>query len=144
MKRFISFLVLFSIAVCLLSCSYRGSYEDGYAAGYTDGYSDAESEMRYLAEEEFSDGYDIGRDDGYDIGYDDGESEMIASLEYEIGSLAWDIADLYGIHPAEAVEILTNYADVPEEVDEEELLNSIQAIYHYYYSSKVIFYEMMD
>ena len=61
MKRFISVLVIFSFAICLLSCSHKGSYEDGYA----DGYSDAESEMQYLMEEEFLDGYDIGYDDGY-------------------------------------------------------------------------------
>lgn len=137
MKRFISFLVLFSIAVCLLSCS-KETYEDGYA----NGYSDAESEMLYRMEEELLDGYDIGYEDGYYEGIADAQHDIANRMEDDLWDIGWDIKTEYGIHPGEAIEILANYADVPDEVDETELLNAIQAIYHYYYDSQEIIHEI--
>lgn len=136
MNRFISVLVIFSFAICLLSCSYRGTYDDGYA----DGYSNAESEMQYLMEEEFLDGYDIG----YDDGIAEAQHDIAFLVEDDLWSIACDIEAEYGLHPEEAVQILSNYADVPDEVDEAELQAAILAIYHYYYDSNEIINDIED
>ena len=111
MKRFISVLVFFSFAICLLSCNHKGTYEDGYA----DGYSDAESVMQYLIEEEFLDGCDIGYSDGYDAGYDDGYDDgynrvydaIMDATDYARKQTGWSVYEAWnnisiyndGVHP---------------------------------------------
>lgn len=138
MKRFFATLVIFALSICLLSCSQNRTYEDGYA----DGYSDAESEMLYRMEEELLDEYDIGYEDGYYEGIADAQHDIANRMEDELWDIGWDIKTEYGIHPGEAIEILANYAYVPDEVGETELLNAIQAIYHYYYDSQEIIREI--
>ena len=141
MKRFFAVIVLFALSICLLSCNYRGTYEDGYADGYSDGYSDAESEMQYLIEEEFLDGYDIGRDDGYDIGYDDGYWEA----EYEYNDYGWleDEAVHYARkysewHPEEAMWVIESYQNKEpfwqdgSPPSHEEYLDAIESLIRFY------------
>ena len=116
MKRFIATLVLFALSICLLSCSQKRTYEDGYEDGYSDGLFE-------------------GQIKGYSEGVAEAQRDIALFVEDDLWSIAWDIEDKYGIHPEEAVQILSNYADVPDEVDEAELHNAILAIYHYYYDS---------
>ena len=87
-----------------------------------------------------ADTYDSGYEDGYYEGYNDGYYDgiakaqtYIASLaEEDLSSLCRDIEKEYGVSPYEAVEILSNYADVPDEVSDESLHNAILAVYNYY------------
>lgn len=116
MKRFIATLVLFALSICLLSCSQTRTYEDGYEDGYSDGLFE-------------------GQVNGYSEGISEAQHDIAFRVEDELWSLAWDIEDKYGIHPEEAVQILSNYVDVPDEVDEAKLHTAILAIYHYYYDS---------
>ena len=125
MKRLIAVLVLFALSICLLSCSYRGTYDDGYSEGYADGFFE-------------------GQINGYDEGIAEAQHDIAIRAEDDLWSLAWDIEDKYGIHPEEAVQILSNYADVPDEVDEAELHNAILAIYRYYYDSCEIVNDIED
>ena len=112
--------IVLLIAVMLAMCSLSGCRIEGYNHGYDDGYDD-------------------GYESGYDIGYEEGVTRAQRYISFvlddDLDSLAYDIEDTYGIHPEEAVQILSNYADVPDEVTEEELLNAIWAIYRYYHDS---------
>ena len=119
MKRVISILASIVLVMC---CLYGCRIED-YDAGYADGYTD-------------------GRDAGYDYAYAKGIEEAQRFLDIVVDEdlffLCKDIEDQYGLHPEDALLILSNYADVPDEVTEEELTNAIWAIYHYYYKSNEI------
>ena len=93
----------------------------------------------------FDNGYYEGFDDGYCVGFDDGYSDGIAEAQCDIASyvddfssLSWDILEEYGMNPYEAVEILSNYADVPDEVNKEDVNIAIWAIYSYYIGSEEI------
>lgn len=116
MKRFITFLASFAIVICSLSSCRI----EGYDTGYDDGYDD---------------GYDIGFDYGYAKGIAEAQQFLAFIVDDDLRCLGRDLEDQYGIHPEEAVQILSNYADVPDEVSEEELHNAIWAIYRYYYRS---------
>ena len=115
MKKFFSIFAVL-IIFCFLPSCYAKTYDDGYAEGYEYGY-----------------------DEGYYVGYYDGAIDaqrMIASrVEDDLRSLGREIKDEYGMHPGNAVEVLSNYADVPDEVTEEELHQAIWAIYRYYYKT---------
>ena len=129
MKRFITIAASFVLVICLLSCSYKGTYDDGH-----------------------EDGFDYGFDCGWYKGYDEGYSEGLAEAQHdiairvddEIWSLAWDIEDEYGLFPEDALQILTNYADVPDEVTREEVNNAIWAIRRYYFASNEIINDIED
>ena len=86
--------------------------------------------------------YDSGYEEGYENGFYDGIAEaqhdIAFYVEDDLSSLGWDIEDEYGIHPEKAVQILSNYADVPDEVDEDELNDAIWAIYRYYHDSQEV------
>lgn len=140
MKQYTALFIAFSFLLCSLTACTGKSYEDGY----TDGYSEAKAEMDFLLEEEFLDGYDFGYEDGYHEGIDRAQSSIESQLDDELWSLAHDIEDKYGIHPEEAVQILSMYADVPEEVTEEDLIAAIWAIYRYYYASNEAVGEIDD
>lgn len=116
MKRFIAILASFALTICLSSCSFRGSYDDGYEDGYDDGYY-------------------AGFDYGYYEGIAEAQHDIASYVDDDLSSLGWDIEEEYGLHPEDALQILSNYADVPDEVTEEELNNAIWAIYRYYYKS---------
>lgn len=116
MKRFITIIT----SVALVMCSLSSCRIEGYDAGYDDGY-------------------EVGREAGFDYGYTKGVEEaqkfLAFAVDDDLNSLGWNIEDKYGMNPYEAVEILTNYADNPDEATEEELHNAILAIYRYYYGS---------
>lgn len=119
MKRFITIIA----SIALVMCSLSSCRIEGYGTGYDDGYED-------------------GREAGFDYGYTKGIEEAQQFLTFvvddDLSSVERDIEDKYGIHPYEAVEILTNYADVPDQVSKEELRNAIWAIYRYYYRSNEV------
>lgn len=140
MKRFISILVFLSFAICLLSCSYKGTYEDGYADGYSDGYSDGKFDMQSVADDNILAGYDTG----YFDGITEAQHDIAIRVEDELWSLAWDIEDEYGLLPEDALQILFNYADAPDDADEDEVTEAIWAIRRYYYASNEIINDIED
>lgn len=95
-----------------------------------------------------NDPYYEGYSDGYDEGYYDGigiTQESIESLiESDLWFLSHDIEDEYGLHPEDALNVLTNYIDVPDEVDELELVNAIYAIRRYYHKSNEVINNIED
>ena len=120
MKRFISLSISIALSMSLLSCSYIGTYDDGYADGYDDGYYE-------------------GSSSGYYEGIEKAKQYISVVLDDELSSVAWAIEKEYGMHPEDALLILSNYADVPDEVTEEELNKAIWVMYRYYYeANKVI------
>ena len=125
MKRIISILAFLSFAICLLSCSYKGTYDDGYEEGYEDG--------EYM-----------GYEEGYYAGIAEAQQYIAFVVDDDLWCLGRSIEKECGIHPEEAVQILSNYADVPDEVTEEELYAAIWAIYQYYYDSYEIINSIED
>jgi hypothetical protein len=125
MKRFIAILVLLSVTICLCSCDYRGIYDEAYEDGYEDGHY-------------------AGQCDGYYDGIERAKEYIAFVVDDDLSSLAWDIEAEYGLHPEDALQILSNYADVPDEVDEEELKDAIWAIYRYYYDSHKVINDIED
>lgn len=113
MKRFMAILASAALFICSLSCSYRGTYDDGYEDGYSDGHYE-------------------GLCDGYEKGIERAKERIASRVEDDIWDMERDIENEHGINPWEAVEVLSNYADVPDEVTEEELHKAIWAIYSYY------------
>lgn len=113
MKKFTSVLAVLAVLIIfyLTSCG-EGTYEDGYKVGYGNGYGE-----------------------GYYEGIAEAQSSIAFYVEDELIALKRDIEDEYGMHPGEAVEVLTNYADVPDEVTEEDLKKAIWSLYRYYYDS---------
>ena len=83
--------------------------------------------------------YESGYEAGYNAGYSEAMQKAPGRIESRVDDDIWDlcheIEDKYGIHPEEAAMILSNYADVPAEVTEEELSKALWAIYRYYYGS---------
>ena len=113
-----AFAIAFCICLCMVlsACKaeqrdYVSDYDDEYYNGYEDGYSEAMQEAP-------------GRID--------------SRVEFDIWDLCDEIEDEYGIHPEDAANILSIYADVPDEVTEEELYTAIWAIYRYYHGSSKI------
>ena len=92
--------------------------------------------------------YDSGYETGYNDGYSDAMQKAPVRIESRVDDDIWDlcheIEEEYGIHPDEAAMILSNYADVPDEVTEEELNKAIWAIYRYYYESREIMNAIED
>ena len=152
MKRIISFIAIFSLLVSMSACGTNGYYENGYAAGYDDGYSEAKWEMTIELEDGLDSGYDTGRDEGYSYGYDDGycdgfedgENELSGSLDWELSKVRKAANSIFGLSPYEAVQILTNYADDPAEVSEDDLVAAIGAISYYYEYSNSAIYDLIE
>lgn len=115
MKKFIAILLTLALLCSLPACELRG-YDEGYEEGYNDGRFD-------------------GRCDGYADGIEEAQSFLAFIIEDDLSMLGWEIEETYGVHPEDALLILSNYADVPDEVTEEELHAAIWAIYRYYYKS---------
>ena len=116
--------IIFSLSSCGKSTYAREQeakkeaiYESGYEAGYNDGYFDAMLEAPERIE---------------------------CYVDDDIQDLCFEIKHKYGIYPEEAAMILSNYADVPDEVTEEELSKAIWAIYSYYFESYEIMNEIED
>lgn len=125
MKKFIAILTSFAFVVCSLSgCRIEG-YHDGYDKGYDDGY-------------------EAGCDYGYSKGIADAQRYIAFVVDDDLSSLARDIKKAYGLHPEDALLILSNYADVPDEVTEEELNKAIWALYRYYYDSTEVINSIED
>ena len=121
MKRLIAILA----AIFLVMCSLSSCRVEGYDTGYDDGY-------------------DAGYDYGYTKGIEEAQQFLEIVVDDDLSSLGWDIEDQYGLHPEDALMILSNYADVPDEVDEEDLNAAIWAIYRYYYESNKIINSIED
>lgn len=119
MKKLIAALAILVSVLCVLSSCRIENYDDGYAEGYDDGYFE-----------------------GFDFGYYEGIAEAQSFIEFvvddDLSALARNIESEYGLHPEDALQILSNYADVPDEVDETELNQAIWAIYSYYHKSQEI------
>lgn len=113
MKRFIAIIAIFAVSLCLYSCDYSSFYDEGYEDGYQDGHFDGE----YY---------------GYYEGIERAKEYIAFVVDEDLSSIAYDIEDQYGLHPEEALQILSNYADVPDEVDIEKVDDAIWAIYCYY------------
>ena len=116
MKKLAVILSALILVLCLSACNIE-TYEDGYADGYTDGYYEGVAEALH------------------DIAF---------YVEDDLWSLACDIEDEYGMSPEDAIIILSNYADVPDEVTEEELNKAIWVLYRYYYKSHEIINDIED
>ena len=119
MKRL--FVIIASIV--LIMCSLSSCKIEGYGSGYDDGYLD---------------GRETGLDYGYTKGIEEAQRFLAFAVDDDLSDLGRDIEDEYGIHPAEAVELLTNYADNSAEATKEELNNAIWAIYRYYYGLREV------
>lgn len=111
--------IIAMIALLMVSCSLSSCFATDYDYGYEDGYDEG-----YYA--------------GYSEGGEDAQRWIASRVEDDLWSLDWDIEEEYGVNPWEAVEILSNYADVPDEVTEEELHQAIWAIYRYYHKSNEV------
>ena len=98
------------------------------------------------AEERHSDDYYEGYDEGYSQGYFDGIDAAKQQVEElvidDLYDLCHQIEDEWGIDPEEAARLLSNYADVPDEVDESDVPNAIWAIYSYFHDSWDIVYRI--
>ena len=95
-------------------------------------------------DDSYYEGYEEGYDDGYVEGIEKAQQFLAVVVDDDLSSLAWDIEDEYGLHPEDALQILSNYADCSGEVSEEELNNAIWAIYRYYYKSQEVINEIED
>lgn len=92
-------------------------------------------------DEWYNDGYNWGHEEGLSDGYIDGYNEAMSEapvkfkdhLYYEIWDLECDISSECGIHPEEALVVLSDYLD-GEPVSNAELNSAIDAISQYYYS----------
>ena len=121
MKRLIAILA----AIVLVMCSLSSCRIEGYDKGHDDGY-------------------DAGYDYGYTKGIEEAQQFLAIVVDDDLSSLGWDIEDQYGLHPEDALMILSNYADVPDEVDKEDLNAAIWAIYRYYHESNKIINSIDD
>lgn len=121
MKR--SFQVVLCLCLCVVLLSSCGFTQDDL-------------------DEEWEDGYEYGYESGYADGYDDAMQKVPAKIEdrveFDIEDLCYAIKKKYGIHPEDAANKLSIYADVPDEVTEEELIKAIWAIYMYYHGASDI------
>ena len=99
-------------------------------------------------DDEWEDGCEYGYESGYADGYDDAMQKVPAKIEdrveFDIEDLCYEIKKKYGIHPEDAANILSIYADVPDEVTEEELIKAIWAIYKYYHGASDIINGISD
>ena len=133
MKKLIAVIAVIAMALCSLSACELKPYEDDYDEGYSYGWEA---------------GYDAGWVAGYDEGYYEGiaeaQNDIAFYVEDDLWSLAHDIEDEYGMYPEDAVWVLFNYTDVPDEVTEEELINAIWAIRAYYYNSQEVINSIED
>ena len=121
MKKLIMVLALFSLILCSLS----GCRIEGYDTGYDDGYY-------------------AGYDDGYAKGIEKAQKFLAFVVDDDLSSIAWDIKDEYGMFPEDALNVLTNYIDVPDEVDEQDLVDAIYAVRSYYYRSNKVINDIED
>ena len=119
MKKYIAMIAVISLALFSLSACELEPYEDDYDEGY-------------------SDGWEAGFDEGYCEGIAEAQHDIAFYVEDDLSSLAWDIKDEYGMLPEDAVWVLFNYTDVPDEVTEEELHKAILAIRRYYFASQEV------
>lgn len=110
MKKLPAMIAVFVLACSMAACS-RDAYAEGYNAGYEDGYHAALSEAP-------------GKIDFY--------------VEEDMWVLEHDIEDEWGLHPEEAIQILSNHADDPGAISEDDLCAAIWAIRKYYYGSRDI------
>ena len=129
MKKFFTILAVIFVLVCCLSSCGKSNYA---------------REQEAKRESIYESGYETGYDDGYSEAMQKAPAEIESRVDDDIWDLCHEIEDEYGIHPEEAAMILSNYADVPDEVTEEELNNAIWAIYRYYYESREIMNAIED
>lgn len=139
-KGIATLLVMLILSTVFSSCSSQSAYDEGYAAGYDDGYSDGEFDMQLEVEDSILAGYDTG----YHDGIAEAQHDIAVRVEDDLHSLAWDIEDEFGMFPDDALQILSNYVDVPDEVDGDDLSMAIIAIYKYYYDSNEIINNIDD
>ena len=125
------FLLLFGIPVLLISVQVYLNISSGHK-------NDTKKSRTYDS------GYEEGYENGYYAAISEAPEKIGCYVEEDIGELCYDIENIYGIDPEEAAMILSNFADVPDEVTEDELNKAIWAIYRYYYDSCKIINEIED
>ena len=119
MKRVITIIVSITLVMCCMSSCRI----EGYDSGYDDGYAD---------------GREAGFEYGYTKGIEEAQRFLAFAVDDDLIDLKLNIRKEYGLHPEDALDVLTNYIDVPDEVDEQELVDAIYAIRRYYYKSNEI------
>lgn len=90
-----------------------------------DEYDMERDARREQIEEEFSEGISYAQD------------RIVNHLDTVLMDIDYEIEDIYGIHPEEALRIMENYLD-NEPISDEELANAIWAIRAYYHKSQDI------
>lgn len=80
--------------------------------------------------------YDDSYYEGFEAGYYEGIAEAQHFLAFviddDLSDISRAIEDEYGMHPEDALMILSNYADVPDEVNQEDVPKAIWVIHSYY------------
>lgn len=122
MKKQIALLSALLLMCALVACDVK-TYDDGYKEGWIWGYDE---------------GYMDGLDQGYSEGINQAKQFLAFVVEDDLSSLERNIKREYGISPFDAITILSNYADVPDEVSEEELHLAILVIDKYYIQANEI------
>lgn len=88
---------------------------------------------------QYEEGHRVGYDEGYAQGYLDGvaaaQRQISDVVTDDLSELCREIEAEWGIDPEEAARLLSNYADIPDEVDESDVPNAIWAIYSFYHDS---------
>lgn len=92
--------------------------------------------------------YDDSYYEGFEVGYYEGIAEAQHFLAFviddDLSNIARAIEDEYGMHPEDALMILSNYVDVPDEVNQEDIPKAIWVIYSYYNKSNELINSIED
>ena len=129
MKKYLAAIFVTAILIfCLSSC----------------GESDYARDQEAKREAIYESGYEAGFKDGYSEAMQKAPGRIESRVDDDIWDLCCEIENKYGIHPEEAAMILSIYADVPDEVTEEELNKAIWAMYRYYFESCKIMNEIEE
>ena len=129
MKKHFIVVTVITVIVCFLSSCGKSTYA---------------REQEAKREAIYESGYEAGYKDGYSEAMQKAPGRIESRVDDDIWDLCREIKNKYGIYPEEAAMILSNYADVPDEVTEEELNKAIWAIYRYYFKSCEIMNEIED
>ena len=129
MKKHLTLVTVLCVLVCCLSSCGKSEYA---------------REQEAKRESIYESGYEAGYDDGYFEAMQKAPGKIESRVDDDIWDLCKEIENEYGIHPEEAANILSRYADTPDEVTEEELNKALWAIYRYYFGSLEIMNEIED
>ena len=111
MKKSFSIFFVFVILICFIaSCKGRSIYT-----------MERDAEIEALEEK-------------YREGISEAQEHIASLVEVDMWDLEFDIKDKWGMYPASAIQILTDYAD-GEPVSKSEVNKAIWAIRQYYYGT---------